>query len=71
MDCNIQADQFTLPEDGRTLLTGKPYVNAAQTDVSATFRRFGWTPPSEKHRHTHLLNFPPINKRFLEDWTDE
>jgi hypothetical protein len=23
------------------------YENAAQTDVLATFRRLGWTPPSE------------------------
>lgn len=32
----------------KTLLEGKPYVPATRTDVLATFKRFGWTPPSEK-----------------------
>nr|AMP48347.1 hypothetical protein [uncultured bacterium] len=34
----------------QTLLTGKPYVNAARTDIVQTFRRFGWTPPSEARK---------------------
>ena len=34
----------------QTLLTGKPYVNAARTDIVQTFRRFGWTPPSGRYR---------------------
>lgn len=31
-----------------TLLTGKPYTNAAQTDISETFQKMGWIPPSER-----------------------
>lgn len=31
-----------------TLLTGKPYTNAARTDIVETFRKFGWVPPSER-----------------------
>lgn len=34
-------------EQELTLLTGKPYVCAAQTDVVATFKRLGWRPPTE------------------------
>ena len=30
-----------------TLLTGKPYTNAAKTNIVETFKRFGWRPPSE------------------------
>lgn len=30
-----------------TLLTGKPYTNAAQTDIRQTFKAFGWVPPTE------------------------
>lgn len=30
-----------------TLLTGKPYTVAAQTDIVKTFKRMGWVPPSE------------------------
>ena len=25
-----------------------PYIPAARTDVQRTWRKFGWTPPSEK-----------------------
>lgn len=31
----------------QTLLTGKPYTPAAKTDIRETFKRLGWTPPSE------------------------
>lgn len=34
--------------DAACLLTGKPYTPSAQTDISKTFRRFGFTPPSER-----------------------
>lgn len=30
-----------------TLLTGKAYTNAAQTNIVDSFRKMGWTPPSE------------------------
>ena len=33
-----------------TLLSGKPYTSSAETNVLATFRRFGWVPPSEARR---------------------
>ena len=29
---------------GQTLLQGRPYRNAASTDVRETWKRFGWTP---------------------------
>jgi len=38
----------TLPSDGKTLLSGRPYTNAAQTDVRKTWMAHGWTPPSEQ-----------------------
>jgi hypothetical protein len=38
---------ITQTKDALTLLTGKPYIPAAQTNVLETFKRFGWTPPSE------------------------
>lgn len=28
------------------------YFNAASTDVTRTWKRFGWVPPSEKRRDT-------------------
>lgn len=31
-----------------TLLTGKPWVHSTQTDVQATWRRFGWVPAAER-----------------------
>lgn len=33
-------------EPTQTLLEGKPYQRGA--DVQATWRKFGWVPPSEK-----------------------
>lgn len=30
-----------------TLLDGKVYTPSSKTNVMETFRRFGWTPPSE------------------------
>lgn len=33
-----------------TLLTGKPYTNAAQTNIINTFKRFGWVVPSEARK---------------------
>lgn len=30
---------------GSTLLQGRPYKNAASTDVRETWKRFGWQPP--------------------------
>jgi hypothetical protein len=36
-----------------TLLAGKPYTSSAETNVLATFRRFGWVPPSEQRRAHH------------------
>lgn len=33
-------------EPTQSLLNGKPYQRGA--DVQATWKRFGWTPPSEK-----------------------
>lgn len=44
----ITGKQLEKREQQLTLLTGKPYVNAAKTDVMNTWRKFGWTPPSEK-----------------------
>jgi hypothetical protein len=29
------------------LLDGMPYTNSVQTDVAATFRKYGFVPPSE------------------------
>ena len=34
----------TLPE--QSLLQGREYTPAAGTDVQATWRKFGWVPPS-------------------------
>ena len=31
----------------KTLLEGKPYTNAASTDIRKTFAKLGWVPPSE------------------------
>lgn len=31
----------------KTLLQGMEYICAEHTDVQATWRRFGWVPPSE------------------------
>lgn len=33
---------------GSTLLQGRPYRNAASTDVRETWKRFGWQPPQPK-----------------------
>lgn len=44
----IKGRQHEKVEQQLTLLTGKPYVNAAKTDVMQTWRKFGWVPPSEK-----------------------
>lgn len=41
-----------------TLLTGKPYTNAAQTDITKTFRRLGWVVPSEARRGAKWLPTP-------------
>lgn len=42
----VERDEATIQRE-LTLLTGKPYTNAAQTDIMRTFKRFGWVPPSE------------------------
>lgn len=34
-------------EDAVTLLDGKPYIPSTHTDVQRTWRKYGWTPPSE------------------------
>ena len=31
----------------KTLLQGKPYIPAVQTNILETFKRLGWIPPSE------------------------
>ena len=36
----------TLVYPERTLLDGREYTPAAGTDVQATWRKFGWVPPS-------------------------
>jgi hypothetical protein len=41
-----------------TLLTGKSYTNAAQTNILETFRRMGWTPPSETRQGKKWLPVP-------------
>jgi hypothetical protein len=33
-----------------SLLDGKPYVNAAKTDIRQTFKRLGWVGPEELRR---------------------
>ena len=32
----------------QTLLQGKPWVPSNQTDVQATWRKFGWVPKQER-----------------------
>lgn len=41
-----------------TLLTGKPYTNAAQTNILATFKKIGWVVPSEARRGAKWLPAP-------------
>ena len=38
------APTLTMPE--QSLLQGREYIPAAGTDVQATWRKFGWVPPS-------------------------
>jgi spore coat protein CotF len=35
-----------LTDELKTLLQGAPYVPAAKTDITKTFRQYGWIPPS-------------------------
>lgn len=38
------------PQQPQYLLDGKPYTKSVATDISMTFRKYGWVPPSEvKH----------------------
>ena len=39
-----QQNKPAIPE--QTLLQGREYIPAAGTDVQATWRKFGWVPPS-------------------------
>ena len=41
---NQTAPSLTMPQ--QTLLQGREYTSAAGTDVQATWRKFGWVPPS-------------------------
>ena len=42
--------QFMDKNQPKTLLQGKPYTPAVQTNILETFKRLGWIPPSElKH----------------------
>lgn len=38
----------TKKEGAQTLLAGKEYIPANQTDVQATWRRFGWQPTHQR-----------------------
>lgn len=46
MEKAMQGNAPTRTEPSQSLLTGKPYARGA--DVQATWRRFGWVPPSEQ-----------------------
>ena len=35
-----------LTDKPKTLFEGAPYISAAKTDISKTFRQYGWIPPS-------------------------
>jgi hypothetical protein len=40
-------------QEPTTLLEGKPYTPARDTNVSDTWRRFGWVPPSTNRGGRH------------------
>lgn len=46
MENAMQGNAPTRTEPTQSLLSGKPYERGA--DVQATWRRFGWVPPSEQ-----------------------
>jgi len=43
----VKKPQKDIGAPARTLLSGKPYIPAAKTDVLRTFKQFGFKPPSE------------------------
>lgn len=50
-------------------MTDKPYTHSSKTDVLATFRRFGWTPPSEIKEYQDKWQY--YRQLPLKEHTDE
>ena len=42
---------ITIDPNAKCLLQGKPYTPAVKTNILETFKRLGWTPPSELKHH--------------------
>lgn len=61
MSKNKRGNEVISVDDNATLLTGKPYTVAAQTNILNTFRKMGWVPPSEERKGRKWLAAPTAN----------
>lgn len=65
----LEAINMTQIAEPVSLLDGKKYTSAAATNVMATFRQLGWTPPSELNEFQQ--KWSKFRSEHLTEWVSQ